>query len=170
MAKRRKKRGAGSPLGFGMKEWLIIGGAGLVAFFIFRPKATAGTYTPAPAPSIPTGGGSTTGGGTSTGSGSTSGSGTLGTNYLGATTYNNMFNTRNTNYNAFATLALNSPYYYEVYILQDILKRNGNTGLVKDGLFGPNTLSALQNTAGVSEIKLKDMFAVYGNPITGGFQ
>ena len=69
MAKRRKKRGAGSPLGFGMKEWLIIGGAGLVAFFIFRPKANAGTYTPAPAPSIPTGGGSTTGGGTGAGTG-----------------------------------------------------------------------------------------------------
>lgn len=168
MAKRRKKRGAGSPLGFGMKEWLIIGGAGLVAFFIFRPKATAGTYSPPPPPTIPSGG-SSTGSGNSTGSGSSSG-GTLGTNYLGATTYSNMFMSRNTNYNAFATLALNSPYYYEVYILQDILKRNGNITLVKDGLFGPNTLSALQNTAGVSEIKLKDVFAVYGNPITGGFQ
>jgi hypothetical protein len=159
MAKRRKKitrsrKGAG----FGIKEWLIIGGAGLVAFLLFRPKAQAGTYIPQTGS-----GGSTGGSGGSTG-GSTGASGggggglslpTGGSTGVCANLLANGFPNRGWNPNPpmdYPGVTLNPNKQitlgstgYEVLAIQIWTNGSNTTVLELDGIYGPLTMSAFKN-------------------------
>jgi len=168
MAKRRRTKRKGGLINPNTQKWLIIGGVGVLAFFLFKSRANAQIYTPSSGGST----GGSTGGGTTGGStgGGTTGGGTLTTGqYLGANTYKSMFDAKNTNYNYDVLLSRNSTNYYEVYILQVILNRNKPVmmmpDLVLDGLFGNNTETALRDLTGKTSVKLSEMFLIYGNPV-----